>query len=111
MDDDRDFTDMDGASAKEPPPTKTVKESVVAVAIALGAFAAVAALIWNHLMPSLIGEIARLVATVGSGYYAANYVYKGMVGFHSWTRRTVVIIVFITVYAFIRVALGTHHFY
>jgi len=95
---------------KEPPPTKTVGQSVVAIAIALGVGIAVVLLLRIHSIRSLISEVAWLVATMGSSVYAATCVYKDMAGFHKWARLTVAAIVFFVVFGLIGTALGAYHF-
>jgi hypothetical protein len=101
---------MDGDSDKEPPPTKTVGQSVVAIAIALTVGTAVVLLLRIHSIWSLIREIAWLVATMGSSVYASTRVHKDMAGFHNWARLTVSAIVFLVVFGVIGTALGAYHF-
>src|SRR5580658_3336374 len=97
MYDDIDVTDIE----PEPPPTKTVGQSVVAVAIALGVGTAITLLLRIHYLASLIGDFTWMAATIAPSFYAANYVYKMMAGFHVWAQLTVGVIVFFSVALFI----------
>ena len=100
---------MDGDLGKEPPPTTTVRESVVAIAIALGVFAVVVLVLQVHYIASLIGEFTWIAATIAPGLFVANYVYKMMAGFRGWARMTVGTIIFFTVALFIGATLEAHH--
>ncbi len=106
---DDEFGGMDGDLEKEPPPTKTVWQSVVAIVIALGVGTAVVLLLHIHYIASLIGEFLWIAVMMVPGIFAANYVYKMMAGFHGWARLTVGVIVFFSVCLFIAVTLESHH--
>jgi hypothetical protein len=110
MSDDYDLPGMDGASDKEPPPTKTVGQSVVAIVIALVVGTAVVLLLRIHYIWSFVREIAWIAATMGSSVYAAIRVYKDMAGFHKWARMTVAALVLFFVFGVIGMALGAYHF-
>jgi len=110
MEGDHDLFDTDGSLANEPPPNRAIKESVVAIVIALAVGAALVLLLQIHYIASLIGAFTWIAATMVPGIFAANYVYKLMAGFHGWARLTVGLIVFFSACLLIVATLRAYHF-
>jgi len=107
---DDEFGDMDGV-AQDPPPTKTVKESIVAIAIALGVCAVVFLVLQVHFMTSFIGTFTWIAATIVPSFFAAHYVVTKLMGvsFHVYVRLIVGVIIFFSVAVFIAGTLEAHH--
>lgn len=99
----------DDTSEREPPTTKTVKQSAIAIAIALGLGIAVVLLLQIHYLASEIGALALGAATMGTGWFVSSKVYKLMDGYHPWARLAVAIIIFFAVAVLIGGALEAHH--
>jgi hypothetical protein len=100
---------MDGPPEKEPPPTATVKQSILVIAIALALGTGAVLLLQIHYLASEVGVLVWLAVTFGPSFFVANQAYKMMVGFHTWARLTVGTIIFFSVALFITFALEAHH--
>lgn len=100
---------MDGPPEKEPPPTTTVKQSILVIAIALGLGTGAVLLLQIHYLASEVGVLVWMAVMFGPSFFVANQVYKKMAGFHVWARLTVGVIIFFSVALFIAFALEAHH--
>jgi hypothetical protein len=106
---DDELMDMDGPPEKEPPPTKSVKQSMVAIAIALGLGGGAFLLLQVHYLASEVGVLVWAAATIGPSFFVAYQVNKMMAGYHNWARLIVAAIVFFSVALFIAFGLEAHH--
>jgi hypothetical protein len=95
---------------QEPPPTKTVWQSICAIAIVLALGAGVVSLFLIHYIASEVGYLIWAAATLGPAFAAAHYLNKDMVGYHTWARLIVGVITFFSVALVIAAALDAHHF-
>ena len=80
--DDLDHTDIDGLKG-DPPPTKTVGQSVLAMAVALVLGTGAVSLLLIHSVASGFGVLVWIAATVVPGIISAIYVAKNMDGYHN----------------------------
>lgn len=105
-----DDTDMDGLS-EDPLPTKTVLQSIWAIAITLALGAGVVSLFLIHYVASEMGFLIWAAITMGPSLAAAYSFDKHlMVGFHIWARLIVGIIIFFSVALVISASLEAHRF-
>lgn len=96
--------------APEPPPTKTIRQSICAIVLALVLGVGAVSLLLIHSVGSLVGERVLNAASLGSGMAAAYWLDKYlMVGYHVYVRLIVGVIIFFSVGVFIRGALSLHH--
>jgi uncharacterized protein HemX len=61
---DYEIPDIDGPPKKEPPPSKTVKQSLLAIALALGLGAGVVLLLQFHYLVSEVGVLVWAAVTI-----------------------------------------------
>lgn len=105
-----DDTDMDGLS-EDPLPTKTVLQSIWAIAITLALGAGVVSLFLIHYVASEIGFLIWAAVTMGPGLAAAYNLDKHlMVGFHIWARLIVGVVIFFSVALVIAASLEAQRF-
>jgi len=102
---DDEISDWDGPPKKEPPPSKTVKQSLLAMAVALGLGAVVILFLQFHYLVSGAGYLVWAVVTIIPSFAAAYQVNKMMKGYHNWARLIVAVIIFFSVAVFITGAL------
>lgn len=101
---------MDG-DAPEPPATKTIGQSILAIAIALALGAGAVSLMLIHPVAAFVGFFIWVAVTLGPGFAAAYYLDKhSMVGYHNEARLIVGGIVLLSVATFIGAALVAHRF-
>jgi len=94
----------------EPPPTKTVGQSILAIVIALLLGIGAVSLLLIHYVASGVGEIIWMAATIGPGFAVAYFLDKYlMTGYHTWCRLMVGGTVFFSVAVFIGMGLHAHH--
>jgi hypothetical protein len=103
------ISDWDVPPEKEPVPSKTVKQSLLAIALALGLGASVILLIQFHYIVSEIGVLVWMAVTIVPSFLAAYQVGKMMAGYHNWARIIVAVIIFFSVAVFIAATLDAHH--
>jgi hypothetical protein len=101
---------MDGNDLQEPPPTKTVWQSVLAIVLALALGAVAVSLFLIHYIASEVGYLIWAALTMGPAFAAAYYLDKDLVGYHIWSRLAVGVIIFFSVAIVIAAALDAHHF-
>jgi hypothetical protein len=94
----------------DPPPTKTIGQSVLAVVITLAFGAGSVSLFMIHWVVSEVGALIWVAATMGPAFTAAYYVGKDMTGYHTWARIAVGVITFFSVAIVIMASLDVHHF-
>jgi hypothetical protein len=105
MHEDVDYSDYE----EDPPPTKTVGQSILAIVIALLLGAGAVSLLLIHYVASGVGEIVWMAATIGPGFAAAYFLNKYMMtGYHVWCRLIVGGITFFSVAVFIAAGLHAH---
>jgi hypothetical protein len=95
---------------QDPPPTKTIRQSVLAVVITLALGAGSVSLFMIHWVASEVGALIWVAATMGPAFTAAYYVGKDMTGYHTWARIAVGVITFFAVAIVIMASLDVHHF-
>jgi len=101
---------MDGG-APEPPPTKTIRQSIGAIAIALAVGVGAVSLMLIHFVASFVGFFIWTAVTLGPGLGAAYQLDKHlMAGYHFETRFIVGGIALFSVATFIGAGLIAHHF-
>jgi hypothetical protein len=101
------------SSSHEPPTpiTKSIKQSVIAIATALAIPTALYLLsIWHYLMGELGFVLWGAVAFCPAAF-AAFKIYEMMEkdGYHRWARLAVAAIIFWTIAIFLFLILGSHH--
>jgi hypothetical protein len=94
----------------DPPPTKSDRESMVAIAIALAIGTAAVSLFLIHYVASEIGVLIGLALIVGPAFAASYYLTKEMAGYHSWARFVVGLIIFLSVSTIVAMCLAARHF-
>ena len=106
---DDEISDWDGPPKKEPPPSKTVKQSLLAIAVALGLGAIVILMLQIHYLVSEVGYLVWVAVTISPSFLVAYQVNKMMAGYHNWARLIVAVIIFFSVAVFIAATLDGHH--
>lgn len=91
-----DDLDLD-ADIKDPPPIKTIWQSILAIFIAVALGGGFVSLLLIHAVASTLGILVVCAASVAPGMAAGIYVAKEMSSYHFWARMIVGLVVMFSV--------------
>lgn len=110
MYDDDMYGGLDG-DTPEPPPTKTIGQSILAIGIVLAIGGGAVSLMLIHSVAEFVGFFLWTAVTLVPGFGAAYQMNKHlMTGYHNLTRLIVGVIVFFSVAVFIAAGLNAYHY-